>query len=904
MPQRPHAFGRAVLGRIYRVMLLAYPREFRRRVGADMEEVFVDLCRHEIRARGGRGLPALAARTLRDVVRNAFAERFRTPPALQPPSPRKPSRLPRDPIPAKGDNPMSMIAQDLGYSLRTLRQQPLFSVTVVFVLALGIAGTTGIFSIFNGLFLRPLPFEQPDRLVNLDETAPQWNLEFVSINFADFEAWREHNRAFAAMAVFDTETINLSLDGEASRVDVALASADIFDVLRVAPVIGRNFTAAEDAVGAEGVVMLSQALWRDRFAGDPGVLGRTLMLDSEAHTVIGVLPPEAMFIPGDVWVPLRTAVTENSGSWWLSGIGRMNPGVTIEQARADLERVHRAMIDERPVNEVTSPVVLPVLERLIGDLRLGTMALLGGVGVVLLIACANVAGLMLARATGRTREVGIRVALGAGRGRIVQQQLTESLLLAGTGALLGTVAGHLGVETALAVAPDNVPQWVSLEIDLRFLLFTVGITTLAALLFGFAPAWNAARTDPQRALQATGRSTPGSRRRWGLNALVVGEIALALLLLVCAGLLVSTVWRLQDVDPGFRTENVLSYRISLPSATYDTEPEQLAFFEQHVAEVRALPGVQEAGAVTHAPLGSHTGYFFTAEGGEPRGEDEPNPVTLTRWATIDYFRAIGVNLLAGRVFTTADAAEEAVPVAIVNQTFADYHWPGADPIGKRITTNPEDPDWITVVGLTQDVKHYGLDTDMRPGVYLPFERSPSANMTIVLRTTVDPLSLTDEARSLVRTRDPDLPIYNVRTMEQAIADSLWARRAGSWTLTVFAGAALLLAVSGIYGVVSFAVGERTHEIGIRMALGARRLQVLRQVVWQGGLLVGCGAAIGLVAAVIAASAVSSLLFGVSATEPAVYVGVTCLLLFIALIANLIPARRAASIEPVEALRRD
>jgi predicted permease len=628
------------------------------------------------------------------------------------------------------------------------------------------------------------------------------------------------------------------------------------------------------------------------------------MLDSEPHTVIGVLPPESVLIPGDVWVPLRTSAGERTGSWWLSAIGRMKPGVTRERALADLQRVHEGMIPERGVNEITSPLVIPILERLIGNLRLGTMALLGGVGAVLLIACANVAGLLLARATSRSREVGIRVALGAGRGRIVQQLMTESLLLAGAGALLGVLLGNLGLRAALALAPDNVPRWVDFQMDVRFLAFTVAITSGAALLFGFAPAWRAARSDPQGALRDSGRTTDGRPRRLGLNALVVGEIALALLLLVCAGLLMTTVQRLQEVDPGFQPENVLAYSISLPSATYEEEEQQLAFFEDHLDALRALPGVLAAGAVSAPPLGRHSGYFFHAEGAETRADDEPTPVTLTRWATTDYFDAIGVRLLAGRTFTLADSVEEAAPVVVVNQTFADFHWPGENPVGKRITTNPEEPTWITVVGLTQDVKHYGLDTEMRPGVYLPFERSPQSIMTIVARTGIDPLALVGQARALVRERDPDVPIYGVNTMEQAIADSLWTRRAASWTLTIFAAVALLLAVSGIYGVISYGVGQRTREIGIRMALGARRAQVLRQVVSEGATLVVGGAVVGLAAAYAAARALSGFLFEVSALEPSVYAGVTALLVLVALLANLAPARRAASVDPLDSLRQE
>ena len=647
---------------------------------------------------------------------------------------------------------MSVFLRDVRFAARTLRKQPVFSATVVFVLALGIAGTAGIFSVFNGLFLRPLPFDNPDRLVDIDETAPQWNLDYVSINYTDFAAWQEQNRTFEAMAVYDSESFNVSLDGEAIRVDATSITYDIFDVLGIEPLIGRRFTAEEDQPGAEGVVLVGSALWQSRFANDPGLLGKTLMLDGEPYTVIGILPPEAVFIDTDLWVPLRTDVTQNQGSWWLNGIGRLRAGVTVEEARLDLDRIHKGMIDDRSVNEITSPVVAAALDRILGEFRLGTKALLGGVSVVLLIACANVAGLMLARSTSRTGEVGIRVALGAGRGRIVRQLLTESLLLASAGAGLGVSLGYAGLRAVLSAMPDDIPRWISFEMDLRFLLFTTVLTGGSALLFGFAPAWRAARIDPQRILQSTsGRSSLGGNRRRGLNALVVGEIALALLLLISAGLFMAAFQKLQNVDPGFRPENVLSYRISLPQAAYDDDPKQLAFFESHLEELRALPGVIGVGGATHEPLGSHTGNFFQAESAAPPEEGASTPVTLTRYATPGYFDAIGITLLAGRTFAAADAGEDAPPVVLVNQAFAEHHWPGENAVGRRIAFTGDDPTWIEVIGLTQDVKHYGLDQEMRPGVYFLYGRNPTAGMTIVARTAVDPLSIADEARD---TRHP------------------------------------------------------------------------------------------------------------------------------------------------------
>jgi predicted permease len=894
----PATFARVLHGS-YRLLLRAYPPEFRRRVGADMADVFIDVCAAELRARGPAGLPRLAFRTLRDVARNAWAERLyrRRRPGRGVPRP-TPSPAPR------GERHVNVVIQDLRFALRTLIKQPAFSLGVIVVLGLGIAGTTGIFSIFNGLFLRPLPFDDPGQLVNLDEAAPQWNLEFVAVSYVDFAAWRDQNETFTAMAVLDSESVNMSLDGEASRVDASMISQGIFAVLGIEPALGRPFTVEEDMPGAEGVVLLGQALWRDRFGADPSVLGRSLSLDSTPHIVIGVLPQDAEFVPGDLWVPLKADVDARSGSYWLDGLGRLRPGVTIERARDDLTRIHRAMIEERPVNEVTSPVVLPILDRILGDYHDGALALLGGVSVVLVIACANVAGLMLARSTARGREVGVRVALGAGRGRIVQQLLTESLVLATAGAVVGAGLGHLASRAALAAAPDDFPRWISFAIDVRFLAFTTAVTVGSALLFGLAPAIKVARTDPQRVLQASGRSTETRAGRYGLNALVVAELALSLVVLVGAGLFMAAFQQLQAVDPGFRTESVLAYRISLPDATYGEDAAQKAFFEEHLAALRALPGVIGAGATTSEPLGGHTGYFFEAEGALPRDDDEPDPVTLVRWTTPGYFEAIGINLLSGRAIEEADGNPEAPAVAIINEEFARHHWGDESPLGRRIRAGDDEEDWMSVVGLVRDARHYGLDREMRPGVYVPFDRSPSGSLTIVTHTAVDPMSLADEARELVRRADPEVPIYATATMVQRLDDSLWARRASSWTFAIFAGVALLLAVSGVYGVISYAVSRRRHEIGIRMALGARRGQVVRHILRHGAALIGAGVVLGLTGSLMLAWTLSSLLFEVSPTEPLVYAGVTVLLGGVALLANLVPARRAASVDPMHALRED
>jgi predicted permease len=799
---------------------------------------------------------------------------------------------------------MHSVIHDVRYAFRTLFKQPAYALTVIGMLTLGIAGNTAIFSVFNGLFLRPLPFANPDQLVNFDETAPRWDLEYVGMAYPDFDAWREHNQSFQDMAVVDDQSFAVSLQGEAQRVDGAAVTHDMASVLRIRPALGRFFTPEEDRPDGEQVVMLGHGLWQREFGGETDILGNTLNLDGGPYTIIGVLPEEAAFVnDADLWIPLATDVTERTGSWYLDGIGRLKPGVTVEAALEDLTRIHKNMIEDRPVNEITSPVVLPVLERFLGEYRLGTTAMLGAVGMVLLIACANIAGLTLARSIARSREVGIRLAMGAQRRRIAQQLLTESLVLAAAGALPGLALGYAGTTAMMAMMPDLLPSWITFDIDYRVVLFTLSLTMGAALVFGLMPALQASNSNVQGVLHASsGRSTETALKRRSLSVLVVGEIALALVLLIVTGLSVLDVRALLNVDPGFTTENVLTYRIGLPRERYEESEQRLAFFNAHLEEIRALPGVQAAGAATARPLGGHWGNFFEIEGAPPLGPDEQNPVILNRVVSPGYLDAIGVTLLAGRDFTENDGRSEGALAVIVNETFARRFWPDADPIGKRMRYPGDDVPWMTVVGVTHDTKHYGLDTPMRPGVFQPYPQRAAETMAIVVRSSVDPLSLANSVRRLVQARDPELPVDDVTTMSAALDESLWARRAASWLAAIFSVVALLMAVGGIYGVISYGVSQRTHEISIRMALGARGGQVLRHVMRQGSLLVSAGVVLGLGGAYAAAHAISPALFGVDPGDLRVYGVVTLILGAVTLLANFLPARRAAGLDPMSGLR--
>jgi predicted permease len=809
--------------------------------------------------------------------------------------PSKPSR--------KKKHMFASLLQDVRFAVRSLAKQPTYTLTAVGMLALGIAGNTAIFSVFNGLFLRPLPFAAPERLVNFDETAPQWNLEFVGMNYLDFLNWRENNSSFEAMSVYDRSQVNLTTDDEPARVSAARVTHDIATVLGIHPTLGRFFTEQEDLPGGENVTMLGLALWQGRYGADPNIIGRSITLDGNPFTVIGVLPREAEFIgEAELWLPLAQDPEESRGSWWLNGIGRLNPGVTIEQARDDLLRIHKNAIDERPVNEATSPVVLPVLERILGEYRLGATAMLGAVGLVLVIACINIAGIMLARSLTRGREVAIRLALGAGRWRVVQQHLTESLVLSLVGATLGTALGLGGAFALRAITSETLPSWVAFAFDVRVLGFALAITVGAAIAFGIAPAMNAARSNANGALQATTtRISATLARRRALDLLVVGEVALSLVLLVAAGLTVRDFYGLMSSDPGFAPENILMYNVTLPDVAYDNDESRLAFFEAHVERVRALPGVTSAAAITNPPLWGHSGWFFEIEDAPPEDPDATRPVTLVRRATSDYIETMGITLLRGRTFLPEDGRDEGSLVVIVNETFARRYWPDTDPIGKRIRPSPDSP-WQTIIGVTRDVKHYGLDAEMRQGVYWPFPAAVRSSSAIVMRTAVPPQSLVGPVRQVLHEMDPALPMASVSTMSQELDESLWARRGASRLSATFSLVALLLAVGGIYGVVSYRVNQRTKEIGIQMALGARPAQVLGQVLRHGALIIGVGVVLGLVGAYGAGKFLATILVDANTLDPLVFGSVTGILVAVTVAANLLPARRAASVQPAEVLR--
>jgi predicted permease len=816
-----------------------------------------------------------------------------------------PPRPRPEPLPVGGGgggNLVETFLHDLKVAFRMMRSKPGFSVAVVFMLAVGIAGNGAIFSIFNGLFLRPLPFPEPNRLVDIDETAPKWNLVRVGVSNPDFAAWQKGNSTFEGMGFGSTIGGNLSdKDIPAQRIEAAQVTHNLLSVLGLKPVIGRDFRPEEDVPNGPNVVMLGYDLWQRLFNGDVHVIGRTLTFSGQPMTVIGVLPREAVVPPrAEAWTLLK-ADTTRGGSFYLGGIGRLKPGVTMEQAEADLRRVHFAR--EGFKDAEAYPVLAPVRDRYLGEFKVVTRILLGAVGVVLLIACVNVAGLMLVRGESRSREIAIRTAIGASRGRVVRQLLTESFLLAAAGGVVGVLLGKIALVGLISALPDTLPKWIEFSLDWRFALFCAAVTGAAAVIFGLAPALQAATVDARGALGESARSTLTRGKRGVLSGLVICEIALAMILLISSGLLVQAFRRVLSSDPGFRTENILTWSLRPAPVKYSKPEQRYAFFHDLIERLRVLPGVSASSAASIVPLGGHSGYFFEAEGGRTIGAAEKNPVVLQVTAMAGYVEAMGMPLKAGRAFDLRDESPTAPKVVIVNETFARHFWGHLDVVGKRIHY-PRSPNWFTIVGVVQDMRHYGADQEIRPEVLVSFAVNPVNSMTMVVRGHSDPRPLTASAREIIRQMDPDLPMFDIRTMAERMDRSLWTRRTYSWLFVAFAAVAVLLAAAGIYGVISFAVSQRTREIGIRIALGAQPSQVMRGVLGGGMALVAIGAAIGLIGAQFTGRLLTTMLFGVSARDLATYAMVLAALALIGLLANYVPARRAASVEPMQALRSE
>jgi predicted permease len=792
---------------------------------------------------------------------------------------------------------------DLRFAARSAFREPGFAAVVILTLGLGIAANIVIFSIFSAFYLRPFPFIESRRLVDLDETAPRWNLEYTGLAYPDFHGWREHNRSFDGMAAWTRADYNLSFEGEAQRVRGVRATYDLPSVLRISPALGRFFTVDEDAPGGPKVVVLAHGFWQRRFGGGNDVLGRSLRLDHESYTVIGVLPPgETVLVEGDLWVPLALDPTSRGG-WFLSGLGRLKENLTIHDAAGDLARIQAGLVEQGIADENTSPRLTALTDRYFGQPRLMLQMLLGAVIVILLIACGNVGALMLARGLSRSRELSVRLALGASQWRVGRLIVLESLILAGLGGVAGVALGQAGLRALLSCLTQKPPTWVNFSPDWRVWSFA-GLMVVASAVLGALPVIRSLRGGNLRSAlgSAPNQSTLGIEKRRGLNALVVGEVALSLVLMVQAGLLVQGFRSMQRVDPGFRPEHLLVYDLALPPARYAAPESRIAFFAQHLERLRAMPGVIAASAVSAPPLGSHWGTFFVIEGAPAAGPDEPDPVVLQRIAIPGYLETMGIGIVAGRPLLEQDGRDEGSRAVVVNETFARRFWPNANPIGRRIRQRYDGAPWMTVTGVAQDVKHYGLDQPMIPGVYLPYVQDPRHQMSIVLRCAASPSSLVPSARELLRQADPDLALANELPMTDRLARSMWARRLSAWLFGIFSGTALTLAMGGIYGVFSFVVARRRQELGVRLALGAQRTDLLWLVLRQGLWLTGLGGGIGLAAALALAPVTRHALFGVGPFDPLTFAVVTISLGGVVLVTCWAPASRAARLDPISALR--
>ncbi len=800
---------------------------------------------------------------------------------------------------------MDNLFQDLRFGARMLARNPAFTFVAVMTLALGIGANTAIFSVVNAVVLRPLPYMDPDRLVMIWEDNTKEGVSDYPISAPDFLDFQKQSTTFQEIgAVSPRWNLTLTGSGDAERVHAQYASASLFSTLGVSPVLGRVFLPDEDRQGAEGVVVLSHHLWQTRFGADQKIVGNALTIDGNSFTVAGVMPAGFRFLDEvDLWVPLQfnPMISRGRSLHMLRAVGRLRPGVTIEQAQAEMSGITRQLEQAYPdSNAGLGANLVPLHEQVVGDVRLALMVLLGGVGFILLIACANVASLLLARATARGREAAIRAALGAGRGRLARQFLTESLMLAVTGGTIGLALAVLCVKGLVALSPESIPRHDEIGIDPLVLGFCLVATILTGALFGLVPALIASRPDLHGALKydsqrAVGGAVGGRLR----NILVVAEIALAMVLLIGAGLLINSFSRLIRVDPGFETENVLTMSTLLPRSKYSDAQQRIALGREFIERIEKLPGVIAAGATNRIPLGGeNVGSMLTIEGRPVAAGQEPE--VEIRIASPNYFRALGVPLLAGRFFDERDDLNAQGFVAIINEVTARRFFSNEDPLGKRIQLGGGS--WITIVGVAGAIRHSGLEKEPGPEVFMSYYQRSMTNPFIAVRTASDPRSMIGAIRSQLQILDKDLPLSEIRTIEELVSTSIAQPRFNALLLAGFAALALVLAAVGIYGIISYWVSRRTREIGIRQALGAQRGDVLKLVLGQAVKLVLAGVVIGLVGAFALTRVMSSLLYGVSATDPLTFASVAALLSSVALLASYIPARRATKIDPGVALR--
>jgi putative ABC transport system permease protein len=809
---------------------------------------------------------------------------------------------------------LETLIQDFRYGWRMLAKSPGFTAVVVLMLALGIGANTAVFTILSATLLRALPFEKPDELAQVWQTRTSGSFQQMEASYPNYLDMRDHSQVFSRVGGYSSTTATLAGKDGAEQIPIAVASSGFFETLGVQPVLGRTFTPAEDRAQEQTAVILTYGGWQRRFGADPHIVGKTLNLDGAMCTVVGVLPGTFQFGPSrssDIWRSLHLSggMQERRNLYWFHPVGRLKPGVSLQQAQAALQTLARQLEAQYPdSNRGVGIRLVSLRDQLIGSVRPVLLMLMAAVGFVLLISCANVAGLLLARSVPRQREIAVRIALGASRGRIVRQLLTEGVLLALIGGAAGVLAACWAVPAILSAIPESqiasVPALMGLGVDRTVLLFSLALSVITGILFGMAPALQMFHSNVSGRLQESGRSSVASPNSRVRSALVVGEVSLAIVLLVGAGLMLNSLCHVLNVDPGFQTDHLLTLSVALPDKSYPDDPQALAFMRQLLQNTNRLPGVKEAAAVSVVPLsGSGNTSRFDLEGHPKAGGGEEYEAN-SRTVTANYFRVMGIPLRAGRFFTDHDN-DKSPHVVIVNQALADLAFPQQNPIGKRINfTYSNAPNLWEIVGVVGNESVTALDAQTTPVVYDSFDQGASGYFALMVRTEPDPSSLADPVRRVVREIDSEVPVFAVASMRQVIAESptMFLRAYPAYLVGALAGIALLLAALGIYGLLAYSVAQRTRELGLRMALGAQPWQLLQMIIRNGLRLTLIGTVLGVLGAFAAARLISSLLFGVTPTDFATFLEVCGLLLLAVLPATYFPARRATKIDPMVALR--
>ncbi|HET6978698.1 MAG TPA: ABC transporter permease [Pyrinomonadaceae bacterium] len=809
---------------------------------------------------------------------------------------------------------METLLKDIRYGVRASLKRPGFSAIVILTLAVGIGASTAIFTVVNSVMLRRLPYRTSDRIVVIQELNPEGKrIQVTAPNFLD---WRAQNTVFEQLAAFRSFNANLNFSDQAERIDTAQTSANFFDVFGVGPQLGRLFIQLDEQAGHEPIIVLSDVLWRRRFGADAGIIGRPITLDGKNYTVVGIAPAGFQYPDKtEAWLPPlklapelyeRVEVTQNRGMGYLNAVALLKPGVSVQQAAGEMETITTRLRQQYPeTNNRRFDRVVSLHDHLVGNSDRILWLLFGAVAFLLLIACANVANLLLANAAARSKEIAVRAALGASRLRVMRQLLTESAIPALLGGALGLLFAVVGVAAITRLLPQDFPRLREIGMDWRVLAFTLAASVFTGILFGFAPALHISGTDVQEVVKESGRGTAGSARSSRLrHALIIAEVALSVVLLAGAGLLFRSFLRLQAVDTGFTPQQVLTARLSPSGPEFKNLADYSAFYDQVLARVRAMPGVQQAGVITVLPLSKGPTTAFRIEGRPIPPADKWVPTNF-RGVSPDYFRAMNIPIMQGRAFTEDDT-DTAPPRVMINQALAQRDFPGESAVGKRITlantmVNNE-PIWFEIVGVTANVRSTELREEAPPEFYFPIKQSPFEQMSVVIRSAVEPASLAPSLRQAVADVKKSVPVSDIKTMEHIVSESVTQPRFNVFLLGLFSGIALLLSAAGIYGVTAYTVTQRTQELGIRLALGAQVRDISKMILGQGMIVIGIGLVIGLTAAFALTRLMRSLLFGVGENDPVTFAAITLVLLFVALVACYIPARRAARVDPLIALR--